>query len=162
MEEKINLQKLYIEKRKVGEERQFAARQVSKKSVKLPKLELKIFDGSIFKWVEFWDAFESVINSNKKLHDIDKFNYLKAQFKGTASEVISGLELTQENYNIAINLLKERYGNKQIMIKAHFAKLMNLSMATFKTTSLKKFYDTMEKYLRCLQLLGGDDNNTQH
>ena len=161
MAEKINLEKLHIEKMKVGEEKQIAARQVSKKSVKLPKLELKKFDGSIFKWVEFWDAFESAIHSNKQLHDVDKFNYLKAQLKGTASEVISGLELTQENYNIAINLLKERYGKKQIMIKAHFAKLMNLPMATYKATSLRTFYDTMEKHLRCLQSLGEDDNNTQ-
>ena len=78
MEEKINLEKLHIEKMKVGEERQIAARQVSKISVKLPKLKLKKFYGSIFKWVEFWDAFEAAIHSNKQLHDIDKFNYLKA------------------------------------------------------------------------------------
>ena len=161
MEKNINLEKLCIEKMKVGEERQIAARQLSKKSVKLPKSELKKFDGSILKWAKFWGAFESAIHSNKQLHDVDKFNYLKAQLKGTASEVISGLELTQENYNIAINLLKERYGKKQIMIKAHFAKLMNLPMATYKTTSLRTFYDTMEKHLRCLQSLGEDDNNTQ-
>ena len=161
MEEKINLEKPHIEKMKVGEERQITARQVSKKSVKLPKLELNKFEGSIFKWAEFWDAFESAIHSNKQLHDVEKFNYLKAQLKGIASEVISGLELTQENDNIAINLLKERYGKKQIMIKAHFTKLMNLPMATYKTTSLRTFYDTMEKHLRCLQSLGEDDNNTQ-
>ena len=68
---------------------------MSKNSVKLPKLELKKFDGSIFKWVEFWYSFESAINNNKQLHDADKFNYLKAQLKQTASEVISGLELTK-------------------------------------------------------------------
>ena len=99
--------------------------------------------------------------ATKQLHDVDKFNYLKAQLKEAASEIISGLELTQENYNITINLLKERYGKKQIMIKAHFAKLMNLPMATYKATSLRTFYDTMEKDLRCFQLLGKDDNNTQ-
>ena len=88
---------------------------------------------------------------------IDKFNYLKAQLKGTASEVISGLELSQENYNITINLLKERYRKKEIMIKAHFAKLINLPMAAYKT--LRAFYDTMEKHLRCLQLLGEEDTS---
>ena len=146
---------------KVGAERQFAARQVSKKSVKLPKLKLKKPDGSIFKWDEVWDAFESAIHSNKQFHDVDKFNYLKAQLKGTASEVISGLELTQENYNITTNLLKERYRKKKIMIKSHFAKLMNLPIATYKATSLRTFYDTMEKHLGCLQSLGEDDNNTK-
>ena len=140
---------------------QIAARQVSKKSVELPKLKLKKFDGSIFKWAEFWDAFESAIHNKKKFHNLDKFNYLKVQLKGTASEVIAGLELTQENCNIAINLLKERYGKKQTMIKAYFSNLMNLPMATYKTTSLRTFYDTMKKHLRCLQLVGEDDNNTQ-
>ena len=109
------------------------------------------------------EAFLNELNSEMHLNQpfIDKFNYLKAQLKGTASEVIPGLELTQENYNIAINLLKERYGKKQIMIKAHFTKLMNLPMATYKTTSLRTFYDMMKKHLRCLQSLGEDDKNTQ-
>ena len=85
MKEKINLEKLHIEKMKVGGERQIVAGQLSKISVKLPKLELKKIDGSIFKWLEFWDAFESAIHSNKQLHDVDKFNYLEAQLKGAAS-----------------------------------------------------------------------------
>ena len=34
-------------------------------------------------------------------------------------------------------------------------------MATYKTTSFRTFYDTMEKHLRCLQSLREDDNNTQ-
>ena len=58
MKEKNNLEKLHIGKIKVGEERQIAAMQVSNKSVKLTQLELKKFDGSIFKWADFWDAFE--------------------------------------------------------------------------------------------------------
>ena len=70
MEEKINLKKLRNEKMNVGEERQISVRLVSKKSVKLPKLELRKFALSIFKWAEFWDAFESSIHSNKQLHDV--------------------------------------------------------------------------------------------
>ena len=34
-------------------------------------------------------------------------------------------------------------------------------MATYKTKSLRIFYDTMEKHLRRLQSLGEDDSNTQ-
>ena len=34
-------------------------------------------------------------------------------------------------------------------------------MVTYKTTSLRKFYDSMEKHLRCLQSLAEDDHNTQ-
>ena len=32
-------------------------------------------------------------------------------------------------------------------------------MAAYKTTSLRAFYDTMEKHLRCLQLLGEEDTS---
>ena len=55
----------------------------------------KNYSGKTTYWKRLWDAFKSAIHSNKQLHDVDKFNYLKAQLKGTASEVISGLELTQ-------------------------------------------------------------------
>ena len=104
MEGKINLEKLHIEIMKVGKEREFVAKQMGKKSVKVPKIQLKKFDGSIFKWNEFWDTFEPTIHSNKQPHNVDKFNYLKAQLKRTASEVISWLELTQKK-TITLQLL---------------------------------------------------------
>ena len=90
-EENINLEKLHIENMKIGEERPIAARQVSKKFVKLPKLKLKKSDGIIFNWAKFWDAFESAVDSNKQVHNVDKFTHLKSQFKGTALKVIAGL-----------------------------------------------------------------------
>ena len=57
--------------------------------------------------------------------------------------------------------MKERYAKKQTKIKAHFAKLTNLPIATYKTTPLRTFYDTMEKHLKCLQSHGEDDKNTR-
>ena len=35
-------------------------------TVKLPKLELKKFDGNILRWQEFWDTFDSTIHQNKR------------------------------------------------------------------------------------------------
>ena len=43
---------------------------------KLPKLELKRFDGNILKWQEFWDTFDSTIHQSERLQRVDKFNYL--------------------------------------------------------------------------------------
>ena len=67
----------------------------------------------------------------------------------------------KDNYNIAIEQLKERYGRKQVITDAHYAKLMNLPMATYKVTSLRTFHDTTEKQMRFLQSLGEDDNQMQ-
>ena len=161
-EEKITVEKLQIEKKKVEAEGKIAAmKEKDKLTVKLPKLHPKKFDGNILKWTEFWATFEVTIHNNKGLHAVDKFNYLKSQLYGNASEVISGLELTKDNYYFAIDLLKERYGKKQVMVNAHHAKLINLPVATFKKASLRSFYDMTEKHLRCLCSLGQDDNQMQ-
>ena len=48
----------------------------AKLQVKLPKLELKPFDGSALNWQNFWDVFDSSIYTNTDLNDIDKFPYL--------------------------------------------------------------------------------------
>ena len=152
IEEKIPIEKLQVKKKKVE-----VMKEKDKLTVKLPKLDPKKFDGNILKWTEFWVVFEATIHNNKGLHAVDKFNCLKSQLYGNASEVISGLELTKDNYYVAIDLLKERYGKKQIMVNAYYAK----SVATFKSASLRSFYDTTEKHLRCLYSLGQDNNQMQ-
>jgi hypothetical protein len=49
------------------------------------------------------------------------FNYLKSLLKGTASLTIAGLQLSAENYDTAVKLLEERFGNKQIIISGHIS-----------------------------------------
>ena len=108
IEEKITIEKLQVEKKKVE-----LTKEKDKLTVNLPKLDPKKLDGNILKWTEFWEVFEATIHNNKGLHAVDKFNYLKSQLYGNASEVISGLELTRDNYYVAIDLLKERYGKNK-------------------------------------------------
>ena len=90
--------------------------------VKLPKLSLKKFNGH-FKWITFWDMFESVVHRNSTLSSIDKFNYLNSLLKFTAAEGITGLTLTSANYDEA---LKQRFGNKQLIVNCHMGLLLNL------------------------------------
>ena len=111
------------------------------------------------KWQEFWDAFESTIHNNERLRNVDRFNYLRVQLVGQAREVISGLDLTNENYGIAVKLLHERYGKKQLMLEAHYAQLLKLDQAQKDINSLRTFYDKTEKHLRVLQSLGEDTNH---
>ena len=90
-------------------------------TIKLPKLELQKFNGNILNWQEFWDSFEASIHKNPNLQPVDKFNYLRAELEGDASVVISGLELTNTNYEVAVNLLQERFGTDELMMDAHYA-----------------------------------------
>ena len=129
--------------------------------IRLPKLELKKFGGEILKWQEFWDTFEASIHKNSSLQPIDKFNYLRAQLEREALKAISGLELTNSNYDAAIAILKERYGNEQLIVDTHYTKLMEMSPAVNRTTSLRDTLDVIEQHLRSLQSLGEDVNQRQ-
>ena len=92
--------------------------------VKLPKFQIKQFDGNILNWQSFWDQFQSSIHSMNYISDIDKFNYLKSLMSEEANETIAGLNLTAANYKEAVELLQKRYGNKQVLINTYMKKFI--------------------------------------
>ena len=54
LEERITVEKLQVEKKKVKAEEKIAVmKEKDKLTVKLPKLDPKKFDGNILKWTEF-------------------------------------------------------------------------------------------------------------
>ena len=122
-------------------------------TVKLPKLDMTIFSGDKLRWTEFWDSFECAIHTNKKLSDIEKFNYLKNKVSGEAKSAILGLTLSKENYKIAVEILKDRFGNTQEVIDLHYHKMINLPQAVNKTCSLRGLLDNIERHIRSLEVL---------
>lgn len=106
------------------------------------------------KWQEFGDSFKASIHRNPNLQPVDKFNYLRAELEGDSSVVISGLELTNSNYEVAVNLLQERFGRDELMMDAHYSALMDLPVSLNVTAKLRETYDMIEKHLRCLKALG--------
>ena len=127
---------------------------------KLPKLELPVFNGDILKWQEFWGMFDTSINSNHSISDIDRFNYLKRYLSGNAQETISGLTLSSENYREAIHLLKDRYGNAQVQISAHMESLLKIRKVKSmqQVDVLRKLYNDVENCVRNLKSLNVEMN----
>ena len=153
--EKLNPEKIKLKKKLQTE----TTTPVSKpNTVKLPKLDFKKFGGELLTWPEFWDSFDSAIHSNSSLSPVDKMNYLKAKLDGEAAEVISGLALTNVNYEKAVRLLHERFGQNEIIINAHYTALMDLPTSSSQTATLRSNYDVIEKHLRSLEALGEDIN----
>lgn len=96
--------------------------------VKLPKIEIPSFDGEITKFQAFWDSFETCIHKSD-LSGIEKFTYLKSKLIGKASEAISGLSLTSGNYDEAVKILKDRFGDTQAIVNTHYTQLMEIPPA---------------------------------
>ena len=90
---------------------------------RLPKLTLPVFSGDPLTWQPFRDSFDSAVHNSPGLSKVQKFNYLRAQLQEDASRVIAGLPLTEENYDDAIELLSERYGQPHKIEEAHMKAL---------------------------------------
>jgi len=117
-------------------------------SVILPRLEFPAFSGDLFSWQEFWDRFKNATHDKTNISEVDKMNYLKSKLIGQAATVISGLALTEANYEATINLLKESYGREEFIINAHYKEMVNLQFIY-----IREFYDNTEIHIRSLEAL---------
>jgi hypothetical protein len=92
----------------------------------LPKITLPQFTGDPLAWQGFLDQYQVSVHNNVSISDIDKFNYLKGCLKGEAGAAISGLSLSSENYKEAVSILRDRFGNEQVLISAHMESLLKI------------------------------------
>ena len=83
---------------------------------KLPKLMLNKFNGNPRRWQEWWDSFCVTVHDNSAISSVEKFTYLGSLVEGSAAMAISGLQLTSANYDAALEVLKERFARKQIIV----------------------------------------------
>ena len=125
-------------------------------TVKPPTLQIPTFSGDPLKSTAFWDAFNAAVHENASLSAVEKFTYLRGRLTGKALSSLSGVPLTNDNYHVALDLLKGRFGDVQTIVDAHYVALINLPVASTESSSLRTLYDTMEQQFRSLQALGQD------
>ena len=77
-------------------------------SVRLPKLAIPPFKGDKLKWSEFWDSLSASVHKNMSISDIENLNYLMSKLTGEARQVVSGILLSNENYSLVVELLKDK------------------------------------------------------
>ncbi|XP_050554512.1 uncharacterized protein LOC126911949 [Spodoptera frugiperda] len=124
-------------------------------SVKLPVISMPTFDGSYEHWLEFRDTFTSLIHDSKDISTIQKFHYLKSSLKGDAELVIHSIEFSAKNYQVAWDLLLNRYNNSDLLIDNHLDALFSIPPITKESPSLiRKLIDNVLKNIRALVILG--------
>ena len=62
--------------------------------------------------------------------------------------------MTSQNYEKAIEMLKERFGRKQVLINAHMESLSKISAPSADVQQLQKFHDSCESNIRALETPG--------
>lgn len=119
-------------------------------------LKFKHFGGNTFEWSSFWDCFNSTFHSKTNLEPVNEFSYLKSVLVEKDATAISGLELTDANYAVTINILKDRFGRKEVILNAYMNKLLSLPSVQklSDVKALRRFYDDSEVTVRGLEALG--------
>ena len=155
------MQQVIIGQQQLQQQQQISIGQLNNSktsSVRLPKLEIPSFNGDKLKWTEFLDAFEASIHKNTDISAIEKLNYLMSKLIGEAKQSVSGIHLSNENYAVVVDLLKERYGDQQTVVNSHYVELINLKSVPNTSKGLRSLNDQIEKHLRSLEALDQDIN----
>lgn len=82
----------------------------------LPKIELPKFSSKIEDWPSFIAIFKSLTDDMTSLTDAVKLHYLLSSLTGEALSLVAHLKITNENYTIALEILKKRYENRRVLI----------------------------------------------
>lgn len=87
---------------------------------------------------------------------MEKFTHLRSLLEGAAQSTIAGLQLTSANFPVAIDLLKERFTKKQMIINSHMDSLFKLQgvSSIVDIKKIRHVCDQVEIHVRGLQANG--------
>ncbi|CAK5045194.1 unnamed protein product [Meloidogyne enterolobii] len=122
------------------------------KRLQRPQIQLRRFDGNIENWCSFWETFRVLIHDDNSLSHVEKFNILESILDNEAKDLLGGLQMTNDGYNTAIDLLLAKFGSEKKLIRSLNHELLNLpNSESFEED--EKLYLRIEKLCRQLKSL---------
>jgi len=95
-----------------------------------------------------------MIDQNASLPDAQKMQYLISALKGEVRDVIGSLEVSNENYAEAWEMLRERYDDSGLIVQKHIRALFEMPViAKENHLLLRRLLDNVLKHLRALKAL---------
>jgi len=122
--------------------------------IKLPTIALPTFEGNTCSWLHFRDTCEALIVNNPALSNDQKFHYLIASLKNSAKDLISNIQITNENYLVAWQLVTQRYINKHLIAIMHAKHLCHLpQVKRGDASSIRQLINHVSSHMKALQAL---------
>ncbi|XP_022817401.1 uncharacterized protein LOC111350200 isoform X1 [Spodoptera litura] len=123
-------------------------------NVKLPRIQLPSFSGMYEDWTTFKDLFTSLVHNNSMLSKVQKLHYLKSSVSGEAAMLLKHIQVTECNYDQAWDLLRDRFGNKRLIVNSLLRKLITQRKIPAQTANnIKTLLDTTSECLNSLKNL---------
>lgn len=105
----------------------------------LPKINLKTFSGNLADFQEFWDTFHYLLHNRPDLRNVQKLTYLKSVLCGKPAKLLSSVRLTDDNYCVAVQILKAHYDIPGLVVTKLYDNLIALKPASDKISDMHSF-----------------------
>ena len=103
----------------------------------------------------FFDQFNGAVTSNRQIADSQKLQYLKTSVKGDAANLLTSLQITDANFSTACDILRNRYDNKRLILRAHVHAIVSQKPETNENPkALRDLMETIEEHRLALSNLG--------
>ena len=96
----------------------------------------------------------SLIDTQITLSNTQKLHYLRSALSGEAAEILNSIDLTEDNYALAWELLNQNYGSKRFIVWRHGELLLDTSpIEKNSASSIRRFANNIRQHLKALQTL---------
>ncbi|KRZ14121.1 hypothetical protein T11_10587 [Trichinella zimbabwensis] len=130
--------------------------------VRLPRYELPKSHVNVLEFTALWEQFEDSIHSRLDISASTKSSYLRSYLSGPALAAGSDLSTTAANYPAAIEILKNRFNRKNVVIQNYIRKLLVLEPCIKPLAEkLQQLHDQLYLHVSALGALGNDLSSTQ-
>lgn len=118
--------------------------------IKLSIIKLPTFSGIIEDWKRCADTFKTLIHDSD-LSNVQKHQYLIGSLISPAAKTIESIEISDQNYTIAWELLKKRYENERVIRKRHVQCLFETPQVQRESAdAIQNLVDHVQKHLKIL------------
>ncbi|EYC36226.1 hypothetical protein Y032_0919g3038 [Ancylostoma ceylanicum] len=121
--------------------------------IKLAPVPIPKFSGRVWEWEAFWSAFDYSIHS-RNMDDVYKMNYLLDSLRGEAQESVKKFEISGNTYQAAVEHLKSKYGNPQLLITQLVGRLKNTRARSKRMEDQRRLCEEISSIVNQLQLKG--------
>lgn len=121
----------------------------------LPPVSLPKFDGHIQEWESFYSYYKAIVHEDERYPAAQKFSYLRSALSGPALDVVKGIPITESNYGVALEKLKQRYDNQSLVIQSHIRAILDITpIHTCSAIELQHLQSKITAHVASLKELG--------
>ena len=99
--------------------------------------------------------FTGAVHNNGTLQNSQKLQYLKASLKVDAAKLLASVTITDANNTVALKMLRDRYQNHRMILRAYVHAISTQKHLTNKTAKdIRQLVETVEEHRLALENMG--------